>query len=270
MSSFGKPGSTARSDSAGNFEIRGLPTGVVVLRAEKGESESDWLQAHLEKDQDSPALRLVLQGRVTIQGQVLSDRGGPIPGAHVQANAELGAAGAASGDIAVSGASGEFKLKLPASTRMMHLYVLAPGYATRMILVPLSPEPLLISLEPTGGTLVFDFGNLSRQEVLGLGAGLLVHGGSFVPLGGMVRWTQLQRTPQPNPHRLILPNMEPGEYLFCVGGASAPAAPAQPEPPASQCARGYLNPLQELVLTMPPMPKEHLERLRPSRPQPVF
>lgn len=261
MASFGRPGSKAESDSEGNFEVRGLPAGDIVLRAEKGEGESEWQQAHLAEDQESPELRLVLLARVAIHGQVLSSHG-PVPGAQILATAELGPARAASGDTAVSGASGEFKLRLPASTHMMHLSVLAPGYATRMMLIPLSSQPLLISLEPTGGTLIFDFGDLTRHELLRLGAGLLFHGGSFVPLGGTLRWAQLQRTPQPDTHKLVLANMEAGEYLLCVGGASF--GPAGPEPQPSQCSRGYLNPLQELVLTLPPLPKEHLERLRPS------
>lgn len=266
LTSFGRPASAAESDSEGLFEVRGLPAGDLLLRAEKEESESEWQQARLEEDRDSPEMRLVLQRRITVHGQVLSNRG-PVPGAHVQAMGELGAARAASGDQAVSGAAGEFTLKLPAGTHRIYLSVLAPGYATRMIVVPVAADPAVqIALEPVGGTLVFDFGALTRQEILRLGAGLLFHGGAFVPLGEAVRWSQMQRSPQPDPHRLTLPNMEPGEYLLCVGGVGAGGE----EPPAHQCSRGSLHPLQELVLALPPIPPEHLERLRPSRSRPVF
>lgn len=263
MASFGRPASAAETDSEGRFEVRGLPAGAFLVRAAKQESESEWQQTRLQEEGDSAELRLVLQERMTVHVQVLSDRG-PVPGAQVQARGELGAGRAASGDEAVSGASGEVALKLPAGTRRLSLSVLAPGHATRMMMVALGSEPVLqIPLERVGGTLVFDFGSLTRQEILRLGAGLLFHGGTFIPLAGAVRWSQMQRAPQPDPHRLMLPNMAPGEYLLCAGGVG----PGGEEPPAHQCSRGFLNPMQELVLALPAIPAQHLERLSGSRPR---
>ena len=242
--------STAESDAEGAFEVRGLPPGPLFVHAEDGERESEWLQAHLKEDEDTPSLQLVVRTRMTVQGRVFSDRG-PVAGARVEAMGELSEAGAGSGDQTVTGPAGEFTLKLPAGTRMMTLSVLAPGNATRMMLVPLGTEPVLeIPVEPVGGTLVFDFGARTVQEFMASRAGILAHGGAFVPFGVTRRWVQMGRIPQPDPHRLVLPNMEAGEYILCFGAAQEAVARGQ-EPPPGQCTGGSLAPLQELTLGIP-------------------
>lgn len=254
------------TDAEGGFEFRGLPAGELLVQAEEGDRESDWVQARLEEERESAPLRLVLSGRVAVHGRVFS-RQGPVPGARVTGTADLGEAGAASGDQAVTGPAGEFTLKLPGGTRLLHLSILAPGYATRMMTALLGDQTVLeIPVEPVGGTLVFDFGKWTVTDVLRSGGGLVAHGGSFVPLGGALRWAQILREPQPDPHRLILPNMEAGEYLICIGGGAFVSVPKGLEPSPGACSRGYLNPLHELVLPLPPIPEEYLEHLRPAAP----
>ncbi len=253
--------SFAETDDEGSFEVRGLTPGPHLVHAEEGERESDWFQASVEEKHDTPSLHLVLQGRVTVNGLVSSSRG-PVPGARIVATADLGEAGAASGAEAVSGPAGEFSLKLPSSTRNVHLNVMAPGYATRMLKMPFGADQILeIPVEPAGGNLVLDLGSQTQEALKMLGGGLLAHGGTFVPLAAALRWTKLQRAPQPDPHRLVLPNMEAGEYLVCIGNAAQQAVPRGLEAPLAECVRGYLAPLQELTLTMPAIPEEYLKRL---------
>lgn len=239
-------------DRDGSFDVLGLAAGPLMVRAEEGERESEWVQAVIQENHEPDALRLVLRNRVSIHG-VITSRRGPVPGAWIEALSELNDAGAGSADQVVSGAAGEFTLRMPAGTRKVYVNVLAPGYATRMMIVPLdAARPFLeIALEEIGGTLIFDFGDRTREEVLQLRAGLLAHEGSFVSLGSAWNWTRIRREPQLDPHRLVLPNMEPGEYLLCLGPEAQQAIPRGQEAPPSQCMRGYLAPLQELTLRLP-------------------
>lgn len=263
-----QPTSTAETDEEGEFEVRGLPAGTVIVHAREGARESEWVQARLEESRETPSLRLVLRTRQTLHGRVFSLRG-PVAGARVTAFSD-NESGMGNLDETVAGAAGEFTVKLSGDAKTAGLYVIAPGHAIRMLKVHLSGDRVVeVPLEPVGGTLVFDLGDLTLREVRRMGAGLLAHGGTFVPFAMMAEWAQLQRTPQPDPHRLILPNMEPGEYLFCIGGEANVAVTRGLEPPPSQCSRGHLGPLQELTLRMPPIPESYLERLRPSRSEAV-
>lgn len=258
-----QPTSTAETDAEGEFEVRGLPAGTVIAHAKEGDRESEWVQAHLEESRETPSLRLVLRTRQVLHGRVFSLRG-PVAGARVTAISESDS-GMGSMDETTTGAAGEFTVKLAGDARTAGLYVIAPGHAIRMLKAHLGPGTAVeVPLEPVGGTLVFDLGDLTMREALRLGAGLLAHGGTYVPFGGAASWAQMQRMPQPDPHRLILPNMEPGEYVLCIGGEANIAITRGLEPPPSQCSRGHLGPLQELTLRMPPIPETHLERLRRS------
>lgn len=164
--------------------------------------------------------------------------------------------------VLVSGPAGEFTLKLPAGTHNIHLNVIAPGYATRMLKAQTGEGSVLeIPLEPAGGNLVLDFGSQTSEKLKALGAGLLAHNGTFVSLGRLFRWAELQRAPQSDPRHLVVPNMEAGEYLVCIGDAAQTMVPRGLEPPPAECSRGYLLPLQELTLRMPPIPESYLRRL---------
>ena len=253
------------TDTAGEFEVRGLAPGPTYVFAEEGDRETEWLLAQVEEERDTPELRLVLRTRLTVQGRVMSPRG-PVAGARVLAVAPLNEAGAAGGGEAFTGAAGEFTVQLPAGSQLIHLSVVAPGYPIRMLVVPLGAEPVVeIPLELVGGTLIFDLGSRTLEEVLGAGAGLLAHGGSFVPIGGAVRWARLLRAEQRDSHRLVLPNMEAGDYMLCLGAEAQAAVPRGKEPPAFQCSQGTLAPLQELVLPLPqPRKGEEDRHLTPT------
>ena len=259
--------SYVQSNEEGKFELRGLQAEPHLVHADEGERESDWFQVEVEEERESPTLRLVLQARMKIDGLVSSARG-PVPGARITANADMGETGAASGMETVSGPSGEFTLKLPAGTRLIHLTVLAPGYAARMLKSQIAADIVLeIPLEAAGGNLVIDFGGQTNEAIKTLGGGLLAHNGTFVPLGALFRWSHLQRAPQTDPHHLVLPNVEAGEYLVCIGDAAHAMIPRGLEPPQEQCSRGLLLPLQELTLKMPPIPEAYLKRLpQPGKP----
>jgi Carboxypeptidase regulatory-like domain len=246
-----KRSSSATADASGEFEVRGLTAGPFYVHAEEGDRESEWVEARVEEDRDTPELRLVLRARLTVSGRVTSPNG-PVAGAEVEVHSPLNDVGAASADRAVTGSAGEFTVHLPSGSQYAHVAVVAPGYATRMLVAPLGDPPLLeISLELTGGTLAFDLGNRSIEEALRFRAGLVAHAGSFVPLATAAYWARLLRVEQPDPHRLVLPIMEAGDYLLCLGPEAQIAVAHGQEPPALQCSAGSLAPLQELTLTLP-------------------
>jgi len=239
------------SDAHGEFEVRGLPPGPVLVYTTEGDRESPWIQADLEEDHETPPLEIVLRKRLAVEGRVFSVRG-PVPGARVTATSPLDERGAASGDSSVSGPAGEFTVRLSAGSTMVNLFVLAPGFATRMLAIPLGSPPVVeVPMEPVGGTLVFDLGGRTLQEALAARTGFLMHGGTFVPFATAVQWSRLQRAEQRDPHLLVLPNMEAGDYLLCWGNAANTTVLRGLDAPAGACSRGSLLPLQELTLTLP-------------------
>lgn len=244
---------TVETGEGGRFTARGLPSGVVMVHGEheRAESESEWMQARLEEGEDA-SLRLVLQQRVRITGRVFSPHG-PVPGAQITAASEINAAGAGSMDQVVAGPAGEFEIRMPQGSRQLNLTVIAPGYPIRMLAVPLKPDAVVeIPLETNGGTLVIDLGGRTLQEALEQRAGLMAHGGAFVPFGTVASWARLLRAPQADPYRLVVPNVEAGEYLLCFGAEGQMAYLRGGDTSGPQCSRGTLAPLQELTLSLPP------------------
>jgi hypothetical protein len=175
---------------------------------------------------------LVLRARLTVSGRVTSPNG-PVAGAEVEVHSPLNSVGAGSADRAVTGPAGEFTVHLPSGSQFAHVAVLAPGSATRMLVAPLGDPPVLdIALELAGGSLAFDLGNRSIEDSLRSRAGLLAHAGSFVPLATAAYWARLLGVEQPDPHRLLLPIMEAGDYLLCLGPEAQTAVARGLEPPA--------------------------------------
>jgi hypothetical protein len=243
---------TVEAGKEGRFTARGLPPGTVLVHSEheRTESESEWMQALLEEDEPA-SLRLVLQRRVRITGRVFSPHG-PVPGAQIMAASDITEAGAGSLDQAVTGPAGEFEVRMPQSSQRINLTVIALGYPIRMLAVPLKLETVVeIPLETVGGTLVIDLGGRTLQEALGQRAGLLAHGGTFVPFGTVAGWARLLRAPQKDPYRLVVPNVEAGEYLLCFGAEGQMAYLRGGDTSGPQCSRGTLAPLQELTLSLP-------------------
>jgi hypothetical protein len=254
------------TNDQGEFLVRGLKPSTVIVHAEspKRDAESEWLEARVEEERDTPELLLVLRSRVLVQGRVFAANG-PVPGARVQVFSAIAESGGGSSDSSISGPAGEFTVKLPHGSQIAHVSVLAPGHATRMFLAQLGKEPVLeIPLERVGGKLVFDLGKHTLDEIRSAGAGLLAHGGSFVPLGSAMLWARLKRADQHDPHLLVLPDMEAGEYALCMGPEAQVAVPRGHEPPVAQCSRGSLLPLQELRLMLHEVPEQYLGQSGPS------
>lgn len=155
----------------------------------------------------------------------------------------------ASDDHTVTGPDGSFTLRFPARTNSLTLFVSAPGYAFHIGRVTVQKDrPLVVPVESPGGTLILD---LPRAKDGGAPPSpLLVHGETFTPLLLLSRWASLQRTEQSDPGKLVVPNVESGDYTLCVN-AGADLRQGK-EPPAGRCVRGVLVPNSELALSLPP------------------
>lgn len=226
-----------RTDDEGRFEIRGLPPGLISAQAEDGPRTSGWSQATVSEEAEGPPLRLVLKDGFELRGRVFSSSG-PVAGARVLGLPEIGQAGISQSAEAVTDPAGEIRLSLPSGTRMLNLWVAAPGFARRMMKVAVAHEqPLEIGVEPVSGTLVL--------ELPEDGAALLVHGGMFAPPQLLLQSGRPQK-------KAVLPAMEIGDYALCAGAGVVGALRNGQEPPQARCASGFLAPNSELVLKLPP------------------
>jgi hypothetical protein len=233
-----------KADEKGEFSIRGLHPGSLVVKAEDAERQSDFTPAELPQEGESPWLRLVVRKLQTFEGRVVSSTGGA-PGAMILAWSAFNGQGAANMTQAVSGADGSFHFDLPSTTTTLSLAVFPPGYAMRLLTVPMSPgQPIEVPVEPQGG-------NLTLELADGGPSPLLVHGGIFVVPSMLKAWARMQEVRFPGSGRLVLPNVEAGPYSLCVGGGAVSRLKQGGEPPAASCAGGVLAPNGELVLRAP-------------------
>jgi hypothetical protein len=232
------------ADEKGEFSIRGLHPGPLVVKAEDGERQSDFTPADVPREGDSPWLRLVVRKTQTFEGRVVSPAGGA-PGAMILAWSAFNGQSAASLTQTVSAADGSFHFDLPASTTTLSLAVFPPGYAMRLLTLPVSPgQPIEIPVEPQGGSLTLELADKGPSP-------LLVHGGIFVVPSMLRTWARMQGVPFSASGRLVLPNVEAGPYSLCVGKAAVSSLKQGAEPPAASCTGGVLAPNGELVLRVP-------------------
>jgi hypothetical protein len=232
------------TDEKGEFSIRGLRPGSLLVKADDGERQSDFVPSTLPEKGEAPSLRLVIHKLQTFEGRVVSTVGG-VPGAMILASSAFNSQGAAHTAQTVSGADGSFHVDLPAGTTMLNLVVFPPGYAMRLMTTPVSPgQPVEISVEPQGGTLTLEWAEEGPNP-------LLVHGGSFVVPSMLKAWVRMQGSRSSGSGRLVLTNVEAGPYNFCVGGAAVSRLTQGGEPPAANCTGGVLAPNGELALRTP-------------------
>lgn len=226
------------TDAEGKFEVRGFEPGPINLRARSPGRSSGWVPVSLEEGRSPPRLRLVAAREVELRGRVSSARG-PVPGALIISWPGLGGAAMADTAEAVTGPAGEFSLRLPGGVSIAELMVLAPGFALRMMRMPVSSRsPVNLTVDPAGGTLV-----LPKE------GGLLVHGGMWLPADALLElWTNLHG-PGAGDRRRI-PSLEPGEYAFCEQEASV-ALRLGGAVPEGLCSSGSLVPFGELTLAPP-------------------
>ncbi len=248
----------AISDAAGEFEIRGVRAGSAYLWAQAGDRTSEWLPLEIQEGRDLTEIRLVVRPQVDFRGQVVSPSGG-VPGALITATPETSAAARGTTPALVrrvlSGPDGGFVLALPAEANAATMLVLPPGNSLRLLRIDLQAQgrsPLLLPVSGEGGTLVLVLGNADAPAVL-------QHGNALVHLGVLREWSLRHGGGwQEDQGRLIVPQVESGDYALCWASSLKPAAtPGLVANPG--CAYGNLLPHRELLLDL----TSHLQEPQP-------
>jgi len=242
-----------RTDKDGAFEIWGLHPGQIVLEAEAGEDAiADAVLMALQKDSDKSVI-LYVRPQMKVTGFVGSPLG-PVAGARVKA----APAGLPYGTIGTvtSNAEGRFELKLPPKTREILLSVAAPGFAFRMLRVPVPENRTLhLGLEQVAGTLVIerdepiDFTDPNAKMIY------LLRGGSIEPLPTLLAWAALAGASAQDERRTVIPGVEPGDYQVCWASPSERLALEFGLIPPGTCASGSVQANGELTLKAPDVRK---------------
>ncbi|HSK80803.1 MAG TPA: carboxypeptidase-like regulatory domain-containing protein [Thermoanaerobaculia bacterium] len=237
-------GHSVTTDEDGEFEFRGIEPGPAGVEAQDQGRTSGMVEVTVSEDRNAPRLRLVLRKETQVQGRVFSSAG-PVPGAELLAFPSVADVPFATGVEAVTRADGSFTLSFPANVQAFHLTVFAPGYAFRMLPVVVERDKALeVPVETSGGTLVLEMPGLRREDP----QPLLAHKGSFTPLPLLSRWIRLQRVQSQDPRRIVIPNMEAGDYSVCRNAGLE--LRQGKEPPGDRCVSGFLAPHGELVLRL--------------------
>ncbi len=232
------------ADEKGEFSVRGLHPGPLLVKAQDDERQSEFVPTSLPEEGEAPWLRIVVRKLQTFEGRVVSPAGG-VPGAMIMAQSPMNGLGATNGAEAVCEADGSFHLELPPGATALNLEVFAPGYAMRLMTVPVSPgQPIEIPVEPQGGTLTLEWTDGGPTP-------LLFHGGAYALPGILQIWARMQGGRSSGAGRLVLTNVEAGPYNLCMGAAAVSRLKQGGEPPAASCTSGFLAPNGELVLQAP-------------------
>lgn len=247
----------AISDERGGFAFEGLAAGRYWVLAESGSAVSDATLADVAEDREPSELRLVVREQTEVEGLVVSARD-PVPGAAVVMTPDLrsdpGTHGVAAVHRLTTDLVGRFRAAVPPWTIRVGLLVLPPGFAARILSLPVEAgRTMEIAVEPLGGTLVLDLSGLPALATRSGGERLfpmLAHGGAEVFLDQLRRWADLHGTAQPDAGTWVLPMMEPGGYALCVTLPRS-TEPGRERDAQALCADGQLAPGGELALALP-------------------
>lgn len=198
----------ARPDRQGRFRLRGVRPGTWTLEAFVGGDSGRALVELAEGDEQEVEIRL--SGTRLVEGKVVSPRGS-VAAARLYLIPEIDRVYPLA--PIKTGPLGEFRQRLPRDASLVHVLVMAPGYAARILSLhlPANGEPVddvAISVGEMAGTL--------RLELTAPGdaGGIeLRRGSTRVYLTLLAPWAGYHGT---RPDEVWeLPAMEPGAYELC-------------------------------------------------------
>ena len=205
---------TTSTDEAGSFELPNLPPGKYTAVAESAEGIS--VRTALEVlDGIERELKLVLSPLTRASFRVVSSQG-PVEDAAVQ----VWIAPGTPRSFARTDQDGRFEVKLPSGTMEVGLTVGAPGYALKLIRLPISsesdgsPDANTVTLNASGGMLSLDLqppGRALDNPV----TSYLVHDGAIEDAGTLAGWgTDQAGNSGTGPS--VVEAIEPGAYALCL------------------------------------------------------
>lgn len=237
-----------RTEEDGSFELLGLPQGATLVSAEaEGDLYSDTVIAASSEDEQAD-LVLVARAQTRVRGTVVS-AAGPVAGATIKA-APIGVAYLSVRSV-TSDALGTFELVLPPAAHEMTLAIGAPGFALRMLRLPIPADrTLAVGLEQAAGTLVIE-----HDEELDLtdanGPQIFVlKGGALEGLPYLLGWASRQGVDPRDTRRAVLPALEPGAYRACLVWPDERMGLEAGLGPERRCTGGSLQASGELTLKL--------------------
>jgi Carboxypeptidase regulatory-like domain len=233
---------------AGRFESVGLPTGRTVLMAEDFQQTSELYELVLEEDREPPEVRLVLRRNAKLEGRVVSEQGGGVPGARVTA---MSVDALSMGHPFLgTDAEGRFETRLPPRSRNLVMTVAAPGYAFRTFQVPFDDEPLVVSVGHAGGTLILELPESLDLERWDHRRPIVFHGGGIASILSLREWALFHGQSPGSDNRFVIPEVEPGRYAACLAPLEAFRPLLAGANPGLPCVAGDLSIGGELTLSL--------------------
>ena len=241
------------ADEKGRFALVGLPAGKLLVSADGGEERySDLVPVQVTEGSKAGEVKLVVRAQVRITGTLVS-AAGPVPGARIKA-APAGVPYFGVRSVS-SDAQGRFELSLTPSAREMFIAVAAPGFAFRMLRLPVPADrQLTLGVEQSVGTLILETDTPHLNPESDGPVVYLFHQGSVEGLPLLDAWALSSGIVPENPAVSTVPAMEPGGYRACWVLPAERAGLDFGVVPQGRCAEGFLSPNGELRLKLPGMP----------------
>jgi hypothetical protein len=237
----------ATTDSAGEFEARGLTEGSVVLGAQSSSSRaSDRVFATLVEGRAVGPIELRLHPTQRLTGTVTSPQG-PVVGSRVMILARTPDGGQA---VAMTGTDGAFQVDLARAAPRVLAVVSAPGFALRAFDAQTEQESLLLPVTEPSGSLEITL-PLTGDEILRKNLVLAAfQNGLPVPIAVLSQWARDHgQTWEIADRTLRLPEVAPGEYRVCLLPRQLELSlPWSSAPTSPDCASGLLSPGATLSL----------------------
>jgi hypothetical protein len=240
------------ADEKGRFALVGLPAGKLLVAADGGEElYSDLVPVQVAEGSKAGEVKLVVRSQVRITGTLVSPAG-VVPGARIKA-APAGVPYFGVRSV-TSDARGRFELVLAPSAREMFIAVAAPGFAFRMLRLPVPADrQLTLGVEQSVGTLILETGSPHLNPEPDGPVVYLFHQGSVEGLPLLNAWALSSGALPEDPAVSTVPAMEPGDYRACWVLPAERAGLDFGIVPQGRCAEGFLSPNGELRLKLPDM-----------------
>lgn len=248
-----EPQVQGRSGESGDFEFFGLPPGPLLIGADAdGDRSSDRITVQLSEGKDPEPVVLKVRPQVRITGTLVSPMGA-VAGAKLKA-APVGVPYFTARPV-TSDAQGRFELFLPPAAREMFLAVAPPGFAFRMLRLPVTKErEITVGVEQMAGTLILESDVPHMAEEPEDPYVVVFHKGSLEALPLLSTWALMAGEVTASPTLSRIPNVEPGDYRACWMLPSEKSGFDLGVVPQGRCAEGFLSPNGELTLKLPDAP----------------
>lgn len=140
----------SESDSAGAWELYGIPPGQIRLQAHSKEAESDWVTVDLVEDLEPAEVILELRKKLELRGW-LTDGVNGVGGAIIWSSPSVGL-----GRRFTTGLDGAFSIELPPSASHVDLLIVPPGGGVSLWQFPATAagHEQRIVVNPSAGALV--------------------------------------------------------------------------------------------------------------------